>query len=90
MFQTILESANCTTLGCLRSVPEDTIRQVNDELINKMPSDAGGGVFGPTPGFGPVPDAKSIPDMLTILFQQGHYHRKLKALIVGNMADEVR
>ncbi|KAH6980839.1 hypothetical protein BKA56DRAFT_616667 [Ilyonectria sp. MPI-CAGE-AT-0026] len=84
----LLESANCTTLGCLRSVLEDTIRRANDELINKMPSDTGGEVFGPTPGFGPVPDAKSIPDLPTILFQQGHYHRELAPQLIPNAADE--
>ncbi|KAH7126421.1 putative lipase 2 [Dactylonectria estremocensis] len=88
LFESILTSANCTTLACLRSAPESTIRRLNDDLINQMASDAGGGVFGPTPGFGPVPDGRAIPDMPAVLFRQGRYHRGLKGLIIGSMADE--
>ncbi|CAM1506186.1 Fc.00g058270.m01.CDS01 [Cosmosporella sp. VM-42] len=88
MFNSILEAANCTSLECLRSVPEETMRKVNDIMINQTPSDAGGGVFGPAPGFGPVPDGKYIPDIPETLFRDGRYHKELKGLIVGNMALE--
>ena len=66
------------------------MRKVNDIMINQKTSDAGGGVFGPTPGFGPVPDGKYIPDIPEKLFREGRYHSELKGLIIGNMALEVR
>ncbi|KAK0625939.1 carboxyl ester lipase [Immersiella caudata] len=88
LFQMILNEANCTTTRCLRSVPESTIVHVNEKLINGVPSDAGGGVFGPTPGFGPVPDGSFIPDTPFALFQQGKFHKELRSLVVGNVANE--
>lgn len=63
---------------------------LNDKLINGASSDAGGGVFGPAPGFGPVPDGTFIPDIPVKLFQQGRYHKELRSLVVGNAANEVR
>lgn len=63
--------------------------RLNEKFINGMASDAGGGVFGPTPGFGPVPDGPFIPDMPVALFQQGHFHKELRSLVIGNVANEV-
>jgi hypothetical protein len=71
-------------------VPESTIVRVNEKLINSIPSDAGGGVFGPAPGFGPVPDGSFIPDTPVALFQQGKFHKELRSLVIGNVANEVR
>lgn len=64
--------------------------QANDYLINQISSEAGGGVFGPGSGFGPVPDGTSIPDMPLVSFKKGHYNKRLKSIISGNMANEVR
>jgi hypothetical protein len=89
LFQIILNAANCSSLGCLRTVSEETIKQINDFTINVLPSDAGGGLFGPAPGFGPVPDGKFIADAPEILFRKGKYHKSLRSLIVGSMANEV-
>lgn len=83
-----LNSANCTSLSCLRLVPEDKIKDVNDYLINQIPSDTGGGVFGPAPGFGPVFDGSFITDLPETLYQQGRFNRGLRSLIIGNAANE--
>ncbi|KAK4442551.1 lipase 1 [Podospora aff. communis PSN243] len=88
LFQMILNEANCTSIECLRDAPESTIVRVNEKLINGMPSDAGGGVFGPAPGFGPVPDGSFVPDTPVALFQQGKFHKELRSLVVGNVANE--
>lgn len=64
--------------------------RANDYLINQIPAESGGGVFGPGSGFGPVPDGQSIPNMPLISFLKGRYNKKLKSMIVGNMVNEVR
>lgn len=90
LFQMILDEANCTSTACLRSVSESTIASLNKKFIIDTPSDAGGGVFGPAPGFGPVPDGSFIPDMLVALFQRGDFYQEVQSLVVGNVANEVR
>ena len=87
-FKLVLDAANCTTLACLRSVPEETMLKVNDQLINHTPSNSGGGQLGPLLGFGPAPDGKVIPDMPLALFQKGQYNKGVKRLVLGSMADE--
>lgn len=62
---------------------------MNDYLINQVRSDAGGGVFGPAPGFGPVLDGAFVPDLPETLYKQGKFHKGLRSLIVGNAANEV-
>lgn len=88
LFSMVLKAANCTTLSCLRSVPEATLLRVNDRLINKLPSETGGGTLGPVMGFGPAPDGKLIPDIPSALIRQGWMHKSLKRLVVGTMALE--
>jgi carboxylesterase type B len=39
-------------------------------------------------GIGPFPDGKYISDAVPVLFQRGHYNKKVKAVISGNMAAE--
>jgi hypothetical protein len=86
----ILDKANCTSVECLRSLPEESMRHLNDFFINETPSDAGGGLFGPAPGFGPVPDGRFIPDMPAALLQRGAFHKELRSLVLGNTANEVQ
>jgi carboxylesterase type B len=88
LFEAVLNATNCTTLDCLRSVPEAVMLKANDRFINSEPSGGGGGVFGPSLGFSPVLDS-GILDMPEILFAQGRYHKSLQAVIVGTMANEV-
>ncbi|KAJ6440682.1 lipase [Purpureocillium lavendulum] len=85
LFDTVLAAANCTSLACLRSVPEATMLRVNELLINQTPAEGGGGTFGPVLGFGPAPDGRLIPDIPSALLKQGRAHRGLKRLVIGNM-----
>jgi len=75
LFNIVLEATNCTSLACLRSVPESALLRVNDLLINQMPSETGGGTLGPVMGFGPAPDGKLIPDIPSALISQGRMHK---------------
>jgi hypothetical protein len=90
VYQQILDAAGCTSLKCLRQVPEQVMLLVNDFMINRLPSDAGGGVLGPAPGFGPIPDGRSFPDTLQNMYREGKFHEGLRRLVVGNTANEVR
>ncbi|KAB5583472.1 putative lipase 2, partial [Coniochaeta sp. 2T2.1] len=91
LFQMILDEANCASVECLRHTPEATVRHLNNKFINGVVSDtdaAGGGVFGPAPGFGPVVDGAFIPDIPVALFQKGRFNRGLRSLVIGNVANE--
>ncbi|KID80417.1 Carboxylesterase, type B, partial [Metarhizium brunneum ARSEF 3297] len=88
LFNLVLKTANCTTLRCLRSVPEETMIGINDQLINQMPSQSGGGQIGPLHGFGPAPDGKIIPDLPLAMLRRGEFYKGLNALILGSMALE--
>ncbi|KAK4119128.1 putative lipase 2 [Parathielavia appendiculata] len=88
MFQLILDAADCTSLDCLRSLPEQELLRLNHLFINVLPSESGPGLFGPVPGFGPVPDGSFIPDTPQALFQRGDFHKELKSLVLGNVANE--
>jgi len=89
VFQEILHAGNCTSLKCLRGVPETTMVDINNVLINQLPSDGGGGVLGPSPGFGPVLDGHYLPDLQQNLFRKGAFNKGLRSLVVGSMANEV-
>lgn len=64
--------------------------KANDYLVLDTPSTGGGGVYGPSLGFGPVPDGTRLPGMPEALFREGRYHKDLRGLVIGNMANEVR
>lgn len=87
-FGMVLEAANCSSIDCLRELPEDALVEVNDKIISRTPTNSGGGMFGPVIGFGPVPDGGSIPDMPLALYQQGKFHDELEGVMVGSMAME--
>ncbi|KAF2185571.1 putative lipase 2 [Zopfia rhizophila CBS 207.26] len=82
LFQYVLNAANCTSLRCLRSVPEEVLLRANDVVVSQLPSTGGGGVFGPVIGFGPVPDGQSIPDIPEALSQLGKYHKEIRGLFL--------
>ncbi|KAL2131747.1 hypothetical protein VTI74DRAFT_4647 [Chaetomium olivicolor] len=88
LFDMVLEVANCTSLACLRSMPEETMLRINDRLINHTPGESGGGTFGPIMGFGPAPEGKLIPDIPSALIKQGRMHKELKRLVIGTMTGE--
>lgn len=70
-------------------MPESTLLAANEYLINVAPATGGGGNFGPGIGFSPVVDGDYIPDLPSILLQQGRFHKSVESLIVGNMKEEV-
>jgi hypothetical protein len=70
-------------------MPESELLVANYYLIGDVESTGGGGDFGPGIGFGPVVDNGYIPDLPGILLKQGRYHKSIKSLIIGNMAEEV-
>jgi len=84
----VLGATNCTDLACLRTVPERAIIRANEVLVNTHGS-GGGGVYGPSLGFGFVPGDEATPDMPEAMFRKGKYHKELKRILVGNMANEV-
>lgn len=88
MFQLVLDAANCTSIDCLRSLPEASMLAISNNLINEMPTESGGGTLGPIMGFGPSPDGKSIPDLPLALLKRGHFHKELKRLVLGSMLFE--
>jgi carboxylesterase type B len=84
----VLRAVNCTSLECLRSVPEDAIMKANDRLIVQEESTSGGGTLGPLIGFGPAPDGKDIPDIPLALLDEGLFHQGLGSLLIGSMENE--
>ncbi|KAI9155470.1 lipase [Paramyrothecium foliicola] len=88
LFQMVQKAANCSSLACLRSVPEKTLVATNDVLINQMEAQGGGAVLGPVIGFGPAPDGKHVPDITTALLRKGQVHREVKRVLLGTMANE--
>lgn len=89
LYKDVLSATNCTSVECLRAVPEADLFAANYYLISDVPSTGGGGNFGPSIGFGPVVDGDYIPDLPGILLEEGRYHKSIKSLIVGNMLEEV-
>lgn len=89
LYEDVLAATNCTSVECLRGVSESDLLAANYYLVSDVPSTGGGGNFGPGIGFGPVVDGDYIPDIPGILLEQGQYHKSIKSLIVGNMAEEV-
>jgi len=89
LYEDVLAATNCTSVECLRCIPESDLLAVNYYLVSDLPSTGGGGDFGPGIGFGPVVDGDYIPDVPGILLEQGRYHKSINSLIVGNMAEEV-
>lgn len=90
LYEDVLAATNCTTVKCLRALSESDLLAVNNYLVSVVPSTGGGGNFGPGIGFGPVVDGDYIPDLPGILLEEGRYHKSIKSLIVGNMAEEVQ
>jgi hypothetical protein len=87
----VLNATSCATLECVRSVSEEILRAANSHLVDDVPGNYGGGVFGPAIGFSPVLDGSHIPETPELLYREGRFHRAgLKAIMVGSMEFEVR
>jgi carboxylesterase type B len=89
VYQTMLNLANCSSLGCLKNLTEDELKGINRIMISDLPNYSGGGNFGPGIGFGPVVDGKSIHNLPSVLFEERELAGSLKGLIIGNMQNEV-
>ena len=89
LYEDVLAATNCTSVECLRSISESDLLAANYHLVAEVYSNGGGGDFGPGIGFGPVTDGDYVPDVPAILFDQGRYHKSVRSLIVGTMAEEV-
>jgi carboxylesterase type B len=87
-FGLLLNVTGCTTLKCLRSLPEKAMLAASDRLINQMESTGGGGVLGPILGYGPAPDGGIIPDLPLVMLREGRFHDELEGLVLGSMALE--
>ncbi|KAM3503180.1 hypothetical protein MY11210_008817 [Beauveria gryllotalpidicola] len=90
VFNMVLDTANCSSLECLRGLSETELKAVNHFLINNTDAGGGGGNFGPGIGFGLAPDGKYFSDIPSQLLLDGKMNRGLKRLIVGTMANEGR
>lgn len=90
LYEDVLAATNCTSVECLRCLSESDLLAANYHLLAEVYSNGGGGDFGPGIGFGPVTDGDYVPDIPAILVDQGRYHKSVKSLIVGSMAEEVR
>ncbi|KAJ6786238.1 hypothetical protein PWT90_04910 [Aphanocladium album] len=88
VFDIVLDTANCTSIECLRSLSETDLKAVNHFLINNTSAGGGGGNFGPGIGFGLLPDGEDFADIPAKLLLDGKVNRGLKRLIVGSMANE--
>ncbi|KFY03325.1 hypothetical protein O988_01556 [Pseudogymnoascus sp. VKM F-3808] len=88
LYEDVLAATNCTSVECLRSISESDLLAANYHLVAEVYSNGGGGDFGPGIGFGPVTDGDYVPDVPAILFDQGRYHKSMRSLIVGTMAEE--
>ncbi|KAJ5115330.1 hypothetical protein NUU61_001089 [Penicillium alfredii] len=88
VYKQVLKSANCTSLDCLRHTSPRTLAAANKHLLSDMPSGSGGGTFGPGIGLGPFPDGEYITDASMVLFRHGKFNPQVRAVIVGNTADE--
>lgn len=88
VFNIVLETANCSSLDCLRHLSVEELKRVNHIVINDMPAMGGGGNFGPGIGFGLAPDGKDFPDIPLQLLQDGKVNKGLKRVAAGSMANE--
>ncbi|PLN79067.1 Alpha/Beta hydrolase protein [Aspergillus taichungensis] len=88
VFKEVLQATKCKSVECLRDVPARALVAANKHLLTEVFSGSGGATFGPGIGFGPIPDGEYIPDALTVLFSLRRVNPRVKAVVVGNTADE--
>jgi carboxylesterase type B len=89
IYRTMLELANCTSLACLRNLPEAGLSDINNIMVSELPNNGGGGTLGPSMGFAPFVDGRTVHDLTPASLSEQHRDSKLKGLIVGNMQNEV-
>jgi carboxylesterase type B len=75
--------AGCSSVACLRSASESSLRQANFNLIVEKSN-----IIGMGPNFSPVVDGDYVPNAPSILLSRGNYHGNVKT-VAANNADEV-
>ncbi|PGH18205.1 hypothetical protein AJ79_00543 [Helicocarpus griseus UAMH5409] len=88
VYEQMLKTANCTTLTCLKDIPEDDLKVINHQLVTEGENTGGGGAFGPGIGFGPVVDDSYVPDAPQVLLDQGRFHKEVESVISSNTLNE--
>lgn len=88
VLNTVLKTAHCSSIDCLRRLSEEELKRVNHIVINDMPAMGGGGNFGPGIGFGLAPDGKDFPDIPLQVLLDGKANKGLTRVAAGSMANE--
>ncbi|KAK2871625.1 hypothetical protein FQN49_002997 [Arthroderma sp. PD_2] len=88
VFDSVLQAANCTSVDCLRELPEKDLFKANEYLLVNV-TDGHTGALGPGPGFCPVVDGEYIKDLLPTILSKGEgYNKRVSRVAVSNMALE--
>ena len=89
VFNQILNATGCETVECIRHIPESQLRDANEYIFSLFPN-GGGGALGPGDGLTPLVDGELVSHLPATAFAEGKFNKRVKHLIVGNTADEVR
>jgi carboxylesterase type B len=81
-YQEVLQAAGVHSLEELRSLDSAALQRASGAVI----FNASYGSF----SFWPVVDHSFVPDVPGILLREGKFHKKIKKVMVGHNADEVR
>ena len=90
IFDDVLNFTNCSTVECMRHLPESVIRDVNKHILIDEPIGVGGGSFGPGVGLTPTVDGELVSDLPVNAFAEGKFNKGVKKIVVGHTAFEVR
>jgi hypothetical protein len=85
LYESLVGYANCTTVSCLRSLPESEFAAANAQLINNA---VPGFSLGPGIGFGPVIDGDLVTALRDTLISKGKYRKGIKTVLSSNMLDD--
>ena len=89
VFNQILNATRCSNVECMRRLPESKLKEANAYIFSLFP-DGGGGPLGPGVGITPLVDGELLSDLPATAFAEGRFNKRIKSLIVGNNAEEVR
>lgn len=89
LYDQILNFTNCSSVECLRHISEADMKDLNKFLFDQRAS-AGGGSLGPGVGFTPTVDGELVSELPVNAFASGKFNKKIKEVVVGHTAQEVR
>jgi carboxylesterase type B len=89
IFDDVLNFTNCSTVECMRHLPQDAIRNANIHVLVEQTPGAGGGSLGPGVGLTPTVDGELVSDLPLNAFAAGKFNKKVKKVVVGHTAFEV-